>query len=161
MKIQEESRFGTVKHNINTNNTNLPNIAQNTEQQISTIERWGCAIYMDIISPRYRLYLSLGDFKAFNRRSLYDFLDNSGINFVALQFCTRSNLSISIFLFGYLTLLAYSKCDLTRDLYKITKQFIEHTHTFNGPFSGTTQVSRYQKGKTNLDFTEARDGEWQ
>ena len=32
-----------------------------------------------------------------------------------------------------------------------------HTHTFNGPFSGTTQVSRYKKGKTNLDFTEARD----
>jgi len=27
--------------------------------------------------------------------------------------------------------------------------------------SGTTQVSRYQKGKTNLDFTEARDDEWQ
>ena len=23
-----------------------------------------------------------------------------------------------------------------------------HTHTFNGPFSGTTRVSRYQKGKT-------------
>ena len=36
-----------------------------------------------------------------------------------------------------------------------------HTHTFNGPFSGTTQVSRYQKSKTNLDFTEARDSEWQ
>ena len=35
-----------------------------------------------------------------------------------------------------------------------------HTHPFNGPFSGTTQVSRYQKGKTNLDFTEARDSEW-
>ena len=32
-----------------------------------------------------------------------------------------------------------------------------HTHTFNGPLSGTTRVSRYQKGKTNLDFTEARD----
>ena len=31
-----------------------------------------------------------------------------------------------------------------------------HTH-----FSGPTQVSRYQKGKTNLDFTEARDSEWQ
>jgi len=27
--------------------------------------------------------------------------------------------------------------------------------------SGTTQVSRYQKGKTNLDFTEATDSEWQ
>ena len=34
------------------------------------------------------------------------------------------------------------------------------THPFNGPLSGTTQVSRYQKGKTNLDFTEARDSEW-
>jgi len=40
-------------------------------------------------------------------------------------------------------------------------QRTEHTHTFNGPFSGTTQVSRYQKGKTNLDVTEARDSEWQ
>ena len=36
-----------------------------------------------------------------------------------------------------------------------------HTHTFNGPLSGTTRVSRYQKDKTNLDFTEARDSEWQ
>ena len=36
-----------------------------------------------------------------------------------------------------------------------------YTHTFNGPFSGTTHVSKYQKGKTNLDFTEARDSEWQ
>jgi len=36
-----------------------------------------------------------------------------------------------------------------------------HTHPFNGPFSGTTRVSRYQKGKTSLDFIEARDSEWQ
>jgi len=36
-----------------------------------------------------------------------------------------------------------------------------HTHPFNGPLSGTTRVSRYQKGKTDLDFTEARDSEWQ
>ena len=35
------------------------------------------------------------------------------------------------------------------------------THTFNGPLSGTTRVSRYQTGKTDLDFTEARDSEWQ
>jgi len=34
-------------------------------------------------------------------------------------------------------------------------------HPFNGPLSGTTRVSRYQKGKTNLDFTEERDNEWQ
>jgi len=36
-----------------------------------------------------------------------------------------------------------------------------HTCPFNGPFSRSTQVSQYQKGKTNLDFTEARDSEWQ
>ena len=36
-----------------------------------------------------------------------------------------------------------------------------HTHPFNGPFSGTNQVSQYQKGKTNPDFTEARGNEWQ
>jgi len=38
---------------------------------------------------------------------------------------------------------------------------LSHTHPFNGLFSGTTRVSRYQKGKTNLDFIEARDSEWQ
>ena len=39
----------------------------------------------------------------------------------------------------------------------------KHTHTypFYGPFSRTTRVSRYQKGKTNLNFTEARSSEWQ
>ena len=36
-----------------------------------------------------------------------------------------------------------------------------HVCTFNGPFSRSTRVSRYQKGKTNLDFTGARDSEWQ
>ena len=36
-----------------------------------------------------------------------------------------------------------------------------HTHPFNGPLSGTTRVCRYQNGKTKLDFTEARDSEWQ
>jgi len=39
--------------------------------------------------------------------------------------------------------------------------YLLHTHTFNGPLSGTTWVSWYQKGKTKQDFTEARDGEWQ
>jgi len=42
------------------------------------------------------------------------------------------------------------------DLLKYT-----HTHPFNGPFSGTTWVGRHQKGKTNRDFTEARDSKWQ
>jgi len=38
---------------------------------------------------------------------------------------------------------------------------LKFVHPFNIPFSGTTQVSWYQEGKTNLDFTEARDSEWQ
>ena len=41
-------------------------------------------------------------------------------------------------------------------LHNWTKQ-----HPLNGPLSGTTQVSRYQKGKINLDFTGARDSGWQ
>ena len=45
---------------------------------------------------------------------------------------------------------------LTRLLHNHT-----HTHPYNGLLSGTAWVSRYQKGKTNLDFTEARDIEWQ
>jgi len=36
-----------------------------------------------------------------------------------------------------------------------------YIHPLNGPLSRTTQVRRYQKGKTNLDLTGARDGEWQ
>ena len=35
-----------------------------------------------------------------------------------------------------------------------------HTYPFNGPLSGTTRVSQYQKGKTNLAFTEARESEF-
>jgi len=42
--------------------------------------------------------------------------------------------------------------------FKTRSAFGYNTHT---PFSWTTRVSRYQKGKTNLDFTEARDSEWQ
>jgi len=51
------------------------------------------------------------------------------------------------------------KLDLNRT--KMKQQTHKHTHPFNGPFSGSTQVSRYQKGKTNLDFTGATDSEWQ
>jgi len=50
---------------------------------------------------------------------------------------------------------------LTVTLMKLLTSLHTHTQPFNGPFSGTIQVSRYQKGKTNLDFTEARDSEWQ
>jgi len=36
-----------------------------------------------------------------------------------------------------------------------------HTHLFNSHFFRNTRVSRYQKGTTNLDFTQARDSERQ
>jgi len=36
----------------------------------------------------------------------------------------------------------------------------KHLHLFNSTFFGTTWVNEYQKGKTNLDFIEARDSEW-
>ena len=46
--------------------------------------------------------------------------------------------------------------------YNITQAHTHtHTHMFNNPFSGSAWVSRYQKGQTSLDFTEARDSEWQ
>jgi len=38
---------------------------------------------------------------------------------------------------------------------------IQPLQPFNGLFSRTTWVSRHQKGKTNLDFTGARDSDWQ
>jgi len=36
-----------------------------------------------------------------------------------------------------------------------------HTHMFSGLLTRTAQNSRYQKSQTSLDFTEARDSEWQ
>ena len=33
-----------------------------------------------------------------------------------------------------------------------TTDYNTHTHLFNGPFSGTTRVSQYQKSETNLDL---------
>ena len=44
---------------------------------------------------------------------------------------------------------------------KLVSKYYTTLHPFNGLFSATTQVSEHQKGKTNLDFTEARDSEWQ
>ena len=45
----------------------------------------------------------------------------------------------------------------TTDIYTCEQQMTTKMNSFYGPFSGTTWVSQYQKGKTNLDFTEARD----
>jgi len=68
----------------------------------------------------------------------------------------------------YVTLIV---CNLTERLGKVTGDHVTSekwfspsalTHLFDGPLSRTTRVmSRYQKGKTNLDFPETRDSEWQ
>ena len=55
---------------------------------------------------------------------------------------------------------------LQLQVFKLTNEYATwhvrvHTPPFNGPFSGTALVSRYQKGKTNMDFTETRDSGWQ
>jgi len=55
------------------------------------------------------------------------------------------------------TLFYFRHADVRTSEIIIIKQ--QQQHPFNGPLSGTTQVSRYQKGKSNLDFTEARDSE--
>jgi len=58
-------------------------------------------------------------------------------------------------------LLLVNEIDSELLMYKLEMDAVHtHTHMFKGPFSGTTRVSRYQKGKTSLDFTEARDSEW-
>jgi len=50
---------------------------------------------------------------------------------------------------------------ITKYKAKMVNFSFTHTHPCecNGPFSGTSQVSRHQKGKTNLDFTKARASE--
>jgi len=58
--------------------------------------------------------------------------------------------------------LVWKKLNLTQQKRALTNQKkCTHTCPFNDPFSGTTQVTRYHKGKANLDFTEERDSEWQ
>ena len=78
---------------------------------------------------------------------------------------------------GHLSICQSQHCSLNGRIYRSTAAALQwshaasaalsayvvakHTHPFNGPFSRTTRISWYQKGKTNLDFTEARDCEWQ
>ena len=52
------------------------------------------------------------------------------------------------------------QCNNPYTFFILCKYTHTHTHPFHSPLSRTTRVSRYQKGTTNLDFTEARDSEW-
>ena len=51
----------------------------------------------------------------------------------------------------------WAGCTCVRAPAELPSETLTHT-PFNGPFPG---LPRYQKGKTNLVFTEARDSEWQ
>ena len=80
---------------------------------------------------------------------------SSPINTHSLNICGLSQKFLaSLGNFGY-------KLNLLPEQKRAFIYILTDTHSFNGPFSGTTQVSQYQKGKTNLDFTGARDSEWQ
>jgi len=46
-------------------------------------------------------------------------------------------------------------------LHRMPKPNYTHTQPFKGPFPGLSGWASTKKGKTNLDFTEARDSEWQ
>jgi len=50
---------------------------------------------------------------------------------------------------------------LRRSIKDYQKWILQQQQPLNGLSSRTTWVSRYQKGKTNLDFTRARESEWQ
>ena len=54
----------------------------------------------------------------------------------------------------FLHLCSISKRRLIDDFYSV---ILHYTHSFNGLFSRTTWVSRYQEGKTSLDLNDARD----
>ena len=104
------------------------------------------------------------------RREIIGFWDGSGISWtICKQSAPRSRQLItsiphhSIFTARMLFPTPNQQCQRTEGTEEVLLLTIVilHTHTFNGPFSGTTRVGQYQKGKTNLDFTEARDSEWQ
>ena len=83
-----------------------------------------------------------------NKTKIGTFLLHTGNNVVTAQ-CLRTSAQFRI----------CGQSNYLRTLLRPNRH--THTHPFNGLLSGTTQVSRYQKGKTNLDFTEERDSEWQ
>ena len=65
-------------------------------------------------------------------------------------------MTVNAFSKFWLSLKSCHMIDITHNIHTSS-----HTHPFNGLLSRTTWVSWYQKGKTSLDFTEARDSKWQ
>jgi len=59
------------------------------------------------------------------------------------------------------TFVLYTTCEHCSMFASLFHGYYEHTHTHTHTHLTALKVSRYQKGKINLDFTEARDSEWQ
>jgi len=90
-----------------------------------------------------------------NGSQRYDALKNRTCNFFGPPCYVYSNIVVSL---GFDLI---GGCTTDTHTHTHTRTHA-HTHpSFNGPLSGTTRVSRYQKGKTSLHFTEASDSEWQ
>ena len=78
-----------------------------------------------------------------------------------LQCCMRASLLFYFMCYHWMDfILCLFFYVWTYAVYIVNRNTHTHTHLFNSPLSGTTRVGRYQKGKTNLDFTEASDSEW-
>jgi len=90
---------------------------------------------------------------------LYNYAKNINLNyFYFVSMCC----SVHIMKMGSQQFILTLQCYIAQHFFGKFKVSVHtHTHTFNGPLSRTTRVSQYQKGKTNLDFTKARDSEWQ
>jgi len=55
--------------------------------------------------------------------------------------------------------------NVLRNIHRVSRMRLgqkcqQQQQLFNGPLSVTAQVSWYQEGKTNLDFSKSRDSEW-
>jgi len=85
--------------------------------------------------------------------------DQDGCKWVNVSFGTGPPVVVSDKgpLNGCVCVLRMSICQFSHAFLMVTRKRLHYT--FNGPFFRDYQVSRYQKGKTNLDFTEARDSE--
>ena len=107
-----------------------------------------CFVWTPVEMP-FWVYNSMLDPDARRRMGSFGPLRNKGISVVRSIFPT---------LLGRLQ----ERCGLSCCKYCSNLLYrILDTHTFNGPFSATARLSRYKKGETSLDFTEARDSEWQ
>ena len=76
------------------------------------------------------------------------------------KYCIKMLQSVHL-CYSYLVHILFNSQSVFFKKFGYSPRLHTYLHPFNGPFSGTTRVSRYQKSKTNLDFTEARDSEWQ